>query len=192
MAGASTPSCRRPFRTQEDWGPLAVSGDSLRRRFATHFAEVRKRTSKPFNINLFVLEPAEARSAADGARARIACADSRRTRTAAGPTTREILRGQCGAHSRRCWKSALPWRALHSDILRKKQVAALKASGILVMGTATTVAEANAWEAVGADMVCAQGSEAGAHRGTFLGDFECPSWAPWRWCRKWWMRFACR
>ena len=40
------------------------------------------------------------------------------------------------------------------------------------MGTATTVAEARAWEAVGADLVCAQGSEAGAHRGTFLGDFE--------------------
>jgi nitronate monooxygenase len=40
------------------------------------------------------------------------------------------------------------------------------------MGTATTVAEAQAWEAVGADAICAQGSEAGAHRGTFLGDFE--------------------
>ena len=77
-------------------------------------------------------------------------------------------------------------------ILSKAQVAAFKARGILVMGTATTVAEARAWEAAGADMVCAQGAEAGAHRGTFLGRFEGRWWAPWRWCRKWWMRCACR
>jgi nitronate monooxygenase len=41
-----------------------------------------------------------------------------------------------------------------------------------VIGTATTVAEAKAWESVGADLICAQGAEAGAHRGTFFGDFE--------------------
>jgi nitronate monooxygenase len=40
------------------------------------------------------------------------------------------------------------------------------------MGTATTVEEARAWEAIGADAICAQGSEAGAHRGTFIGEFE--------------------
>ena len=51
-------------------------------------------------------------------------------------------------------------------------MAALKGRGTIVMGTATTVAEAQAWEAVGADAICAQGSEAGAHRGTFLGDFD--------------------
>jgi nitronate monooxygenase len=40
------------------------------------------------------------------------------------------------------------------------------------MGTATTVAEARALEAAGVDTIVAQGSEAGAHRGTFLGTFE--------------------
>jgi len=39
----------------------------------------------------------------------------------------------------------------------------------LVIGTATNVAEARAWEANGADAICAQGAEAGGHRGTFLG-----------------------
>jgi len=44
----------------------------------------------------------------------------------------------------------------------------LQASGIRVVGTATSVAEARAWADRGADAVCVQGAEAGGHRGTFL------------------------
>ncbi|MDX6466933.1 MAG: nitronate monooxygenase [Gaiellaceae bacterium] len=47
--------------------------------------------------------------------------------------------------------------------------APLRAAGIVVAGTATTVAEA---QALDVDVVVAQGSEAGGHRGTFLGSFE--------------------
>ncbi len=48
----------------------------------------------------------------------------------------------------------------------------LKARGIAILGTATTVEEARQLERVGVDAVVAQGSEAGAHRGTFLDSFE--------------------
>lgn len=48
----------------------------------------------------------------------------------------------------------------------------LKRHHIIVIGTATTVQEAIANEKVGMDMVVMQGSEAGGHRGTFLGPFE--------------------
>jgi nitronate monooxygenase len=48
----------------------------------------------------------------------------------------------------------------------------LKARGIAILGTATTVEEARQLEQAGADAVVAQGSEAGAHRGTFLDSFE--------------------
>src|SRR5262249_54061624 len=51
-------------------------------------------------------------------------------------------------------------------------IARLKAQGTYVMGTATTVAEAQRLAATGIDAVIAQGSEAGAHRGTFAGPFE--------------------
>lgn len=44
----------------------------------------------------------------------------------------------------------------------------LHAAGCLLMGTATTVAEAVALADAGSDLVCVQGAEAGAHRGTFL------------------------
>ncbi|HEY7031288.1 MAG TPA: nitronate monooxygenase [Thermomicrobiales bacterium] len=46
-------------------------------------------------------------------------------------------------------------------------IAALKTRGVAILGTATTVDEARALEAAGVDAVVAQGSEAGAHRGTF-------------------------
>jgi nitronate monooxygenase len=48
----------------------------------------------------------------------------------------------------------------------------LRAAGCLVVGTATTVAEARAWQARGADAVCAQGFEAGGHRGHFMAELD--------------------
>jgi len=53
-------------------------------------------------------------------------------------------------------------------------VSELKARGILWFATATTVAEARASEAAGADVIIAQGMEAGGHRGAFHADqAEC-------------------
>jgi nitronate monooxygenase len=48
----------------------------------------------------------------------------------------------------------------------------LKAREIPAMGTATTVEEARLLEKSGVVAIVAQGAEAGAHRGTFLGAFE--------------------
>ena len=48
----------------------------------------------------------------------------------------------------------------------------VRASGAVLAGTATTAAEAEALESAGVDVVVAQGSEAGGHRGTFLHEFE--------------------
>ena len=49
---------------------------------------------------------------------------------------------------------------------------AIKARGMFVIGTATTVEEAVSLETAGVDAVVTQGSEAGGHRGTFAGSFE--------------------
>jgi len=56
--------------------------------------------------------------------------------------------------------------------LTPEQVSRLKGVGSTVIGTATTVAEARALEAIDVDMIVAQGSEAGGHRGTFLHDWQ--------------------
>jgi nitronate monooxygenase len=51
-------------------------------------------------------------------------------------------------------------------------LARLRRAGIRTCGTATTVEEGRALQAAGIDSIAAQGEEAGAHRGTFLGPME--------------------
>jgi nitronate monooxygenase len=51
-------------------------------------------------------------------------------------------------------------------------ISRLKSRGIAILGAATTVQEARQLEHAGVDAIVAQGSEAGAHRGTFLDSFE--------------------
>jgi nitronate monooxygenase len=48
----------------------------------------------------------------------------------------------------------------------------LKENGVILMGTATTLSEATLLEKRGIDAIVAQGSEAGGHRGTFIGKAE--------------------
>lgn len=54
------------------------------------------------------------------------------------------------------------------DAPKKSLVDQLHASGITIMATATTVKEAVQLESCGVDVIIAQGSEAGGHRGSFL------------------------
>lgn len=44
-----------------------------------------------------------------------------------------------------------------------------KAAGAILIGTATSLPEAQALQAAGMDVIVAQGSEAGGHRGMFWG-----------------------
>ncbi|PEQ40511.1 nitronate monooxygenase [Bacillus cereus] len=53
--------------------------------------------------------------------------------------------------------------------LEKEEIDEFKKRGIKVIGTATHVAEAKVLAALGVDIIVGQGSEAGGHRGTFIG-----------------------
>ena len=57
-------------------------------------------------------------------------------------------------------------------LIPEPAMAAARAAGCVVMGTATTVEEALRLERSGVDAVVVQGSEAAAHRGTFAARFE--------------------
>jgi nitronate monooxygenase len=57
-------------------------------------------------------------------------------------------------------------------LLPARAIEAIKARGLFLVGTATTVDEAVELETAGVDAVVTQGSEAGGHRGTFGGPFE--------------------
>jgi nitronate monooxygenase len=53
--------------------------------------------------------------------------------------------------------------------LAPEALRALRVRSIVIVGTATTVEEALVLQDAGVDAICAQGAEAGGHRGTFLG-----------------------
>jgi nitronate monooxygenase len=132
----------------------------------------RKSTAQPFALNLFVRADV-ADDAAAAARVRPVLGELRRElglpeADAAPPPPAPVFEAQLEAVLR-----AQP-RALSFTfgMPTREQVVALRVSRIVTIGTATTLAEAEALEALGVDAICAQGGEAGGHRGTFLGRFE--------------------
>lgn len=60
--------------------------------------------------------------------------------------------------------------SFHFGLPSRELMSRVKATGAMVLSSATTVAEAVWLEAHGADAIIAQGSEAGGHRGIFLSD----------------------
>jgi nitronate monooxygenase len=141
-------------------------------RIEAEVAAVRALTGRPFAVNLFVLDEPQTypREGVDTALARLA---AWRTRLGLGPQTPpaafcESFRAQLDTVLR----LAPPVVSFTFGLLPAEDVRALQSAGCRVIGTATNLAEARAWEAAGADAICAQGAEAGGHRGTFIGGFE--------------------
>lgn len=66
------------------------------------------------------------------------------------------------------WRPAVV--SFHFGLPPARAVERLKRAGIRILGSATTVEEARWLEAHGADVIVAQGVEAGGHRGMFLTD----------------------
>lgn len=71
--------------------------------------------------------------------------------------------------------AAPPIVSFHFGLPTPDAVQAVKASGAVVLSSATTVAEARFLEQNGCDAVIAQGFEAGGHRGTFVTSYEAAS-----------------
>lgn len=134
--------------------------------------EIRRLTKRTFGVNLFVLEEPEAPDSDVVAaawkilqpiRAKFGLAVD------AAPPTK--FGESFAAQFERLVALQPPVASFTFGILSQSQIDALHATGCFVIGTVTSVAEALAWEALGADAICAQGSEAGGHRGTFLHDW---------------------
>jgi nitronate monooxygenase len=168
--GPSTPRLASAISNAGGLGSLAC-GMSSPAAIREAIVETRSLTNRPFAVNLFVLETPHPSDETIAKAIQLL-----------KPIRKELGLPDEPAPAKYCeefreqFDAVLEMRpALASftfGILNDTQIAALHAAGTLVCGTATTVAEARAWEKVGADLICAQGSEAGAHRGTFLGDFE--------------------
>ncbi|NMM26729.1 MAG: nitronate monooxygenase [Glaciimonas sp.] len=132
---------------------------------------VRAQTRRPFNVNLFVLEEPHPNDA------ELLSAQTRLNPFRATLGLPVASRPAKFCENNQAQIAALlalapPVVSFTFGVLDAATVAQFRQQGSCVIGTATTVAEAKAWEAAGADAICIQGIEAGGHRGTFLGDFE--------------------
>lgn len=171
MLGASGPDMAREACLAGAIGSLAAAGLSPA-ALLTECANLRQAVgSRPFAVNLFILEPAKP----DPAVVAAAIARLAPYREALGlpPQTRPAQWAEdFHAQFEALVEAAPPLASFTFGILSAEQVMRLHAVGTRIIGTATTLAEARAWAEVGADAICAQGMEAGGHRGTFLKPVE--------------------
>jgi len=129
--------------------------------------EIKQRTDRPFGVNLFVSE--QSSTPEDAIAAMNDYLNRYRSKLGVAPfpsipdfaetfedQVQVVLEEKVSVFS---FTFGIP----SPDIIQS-----MRRSGIIVVGTATTVEEAIALEAAGADAVVAQGSEAGGHRGSFL------------------------
>lgn len=132
--------------------------------------KIRQATNRPFNLNFFVHAPP-----GDNAER------EERLRGLLQPLFDELGLGDVPAasddllpfgpaHLEALLDDPPPIVSFHFGLPAPELLTPLKEKGCTILSTATTVAEAQWLEAHGADVVIAQGSEAGGHQGLFLDD----------------------
>jgi nitronate monooxygenase len=170
MVGASSPEMALAVSEAGGMGSLA-GGALAPADIEPSVAALRARTKAPFGMNLLMAPAARpAAEEVDRALSRLEpwYAELGEALPAAPNDFAPDFQAQLAALT----AAAPPVASFTFGILTADQVRALQAAGTYVVGTATTVAEAKAWAAVGADGVCAQGFEAGGHRGHFLAESD--------------------
>ena len=128
-------------------------------------AEIRALGCQDFSVNLFVLDDVPVDDAV------VAAALKRLAPFYAAAGLAPVLPKSWAQSTQAQLEVALELRvpvvSFTFDLVDRDVIKALHARGTRVIGTATTLDEALAWEEAGADAVCAQGIEAGGHRGGF-------------------------
>jgi len=140
-------------------------------QIAQSIAEIRALTTRPFAVNLFAGGP-DGTGSRDASRMLELMAPHHARLGLAAPTTPNDFLPPFEEQAQVVLDSNVPIFSFTFGIPAAGIIARIKARGIKLMGTATTIAEARALHAAGVDAIVAQGSEAGAHRGTFLASCE--------------------
>jgi nitronate monooxygenase len=171
--GASTPELVAAVSNAGGLGSLGcyhLEPDAIR----SAAADVRRLTAGPFNLNLWIpREREDVPGTPDPARA-LARLQPYRDELGLPPLAEPPA--PTVQDFERQFEAVLEARpAIFSFIfglLPAPMVAEARRRGIALLGTATTVEEAEALEESGVDFVCASGFEAGGHRGSFLRSAE--------------------
>ena len=168
MAGVSTPEMAAAVSNAGGLGSIgvgSVDAETTRQMIAA----VRSRTDRPFNVNVFCNQPAAADAARDvGWLARLG---PEFARYGAQPPARLTEIYQTFLTDDAKLAVLLAERpavvSFHFGLPARARIEALRAAGIVLLATATSLEEGKAIAAAGIDAVVAQGYEAGGHRGVF-------------------------
>ena len=173
MAGVSTPALAAAVSNAGALGSVAVGTadvEATRRMLG----EVRARTQRPFNLNVFCHRPAR-RDAAREARWLAALAPRFQSFGGAPPAQLdEVYRSFVGDDEMLALllDERPPVVSFHFGAPPRAAIDALHGAGTRLLGSATSLDEARALEAAGVDAIVAQGYEAGGHRG--VADPDAP------------------
>jgi nitronate monooxygenase len=148
-------------------GAAYLSPEQIR----TAGVRVRELTTRPFGVNLFAPTPAPHESG-DIASAVEALRRYHKELGLAAPSLPPPPHYHFDAQLEAALGSGATAFSFTFGELPASAVQAIKTEAMFLMGTATTVSEAQLLEKSGVDAVIAQGSEAGGHRGTFALGFE--------------------
>lgn len=186
--GATTPELVAAVSSAGGLGTLGA-GYMQPEQMRKAIRAIKQLTSKPFAVNLFIPEPAGIDEHISDA----VMEDLQNIDRQLNEQGQEISEGRSKDRSKDrsketyCFDESAYRLTFHNQIqvileenvpvlsftfgiLDEIYIRQLREAGIILIGTATHVAEAIQLEAAGIDMIVAQGSEAGGHRGTFVGD----------------------
>jgi len=168
MAGTSTPAMAAAVSNAGGLGGLGIAAENVEGA-QRMIRATQALTNRPFNVNVFCHRPA----IADAALETRWIERLRPEFTALGAEPPAALREIYQTFRGNAAMTALLVEmrpaivSFHFGLPDEDQVGALKQAGILLFGSATSVAEALRLADAGIDAIVAQGYEAGGHRGVF-------------------------
>lgn len=168
--GPSTPELCAAVSNAGGLGSLAAAYSSPE-KIRSDIAKIRELSSRPFAVNLF--SPAAQEPLRGDAQAVSKFLAPYHERL--GLTPPQVPKSSIEDFEKQIdaiCQAKPPVVSFTFGLLPQSVMQRLKAQSTFIIGTATTVEEARQLERAGVDAIVAQGSEAGAHRGTFAAPAE--------------------
>ncbi len=168
MAGVSTPELAAEVSLAGGLGSLGLGASTIEeaRRL---IQRTRERTDKPFNVNFFCHQPANADTACESAWLEYLSEHFRKLGGVPPSSLKEPYPTSLGNRDMLAMllEERPPVVSFHFGIPAVDWIKALHDADILLMASATNLDEARQVEEAGIDVLIAQGYEAGGHRGAF-------------------------
>ncbi len=168
MAGVSTPAMAAAVSNAGALGSIGVGASSADGARAM-IREVRRAADLPFNVNVFCHKPAIADAEREARWIDRLAPAFLEYNTQPPRQLREIYRSflEDDATLAVLVEERPSVVSFHFGLPARERIQALRAAGIVLLATATSVDEGVAAVSAGVDAVVAQGYEAGGHRGVF-------------------------